>query len=363
MKEAIISGRVAVVSDIHSNLEAFEKTLDHIDEQSMQRAGPIEKTVCVGDVVGYGDKPRECIDLAVERCDKIGRGNHEQSVDDAHNAPLLALTSVGDCGEGANEGTYWAHRQVYGVDTKLEDTVEEMRATTQRIVNSATPEAIARLKSEFHQKLHDNIPESTGLFEKKRDYAKRVADYARFSAVVQADSDHMQSEIARIEKGNKYIELMRSWPTQYTLQIGKYKVLFVHDNPIKPGNGFYALLPNNPLFNDTERKYSADQIFDLWGTVCPDIDIVVTAHSHFSFVKNDPKASRRKQYNRILVNAGSIGIPRDGEPEATCLIINPNAPKRPVTIQRVKGIDYEAIGQRWASKGLANKFLELSKLD
>jgi predicted phosphodiesterase len=49
--------RYAVISDIHSNLEAFEAFLKSAVSLS------IDKTVCLGDIVGYNANPNECVEL------------------------------------------------------------------------------------------------------------------------------------------------------------------------------------------------------------------------------------------------------------------------------------------------------------
>ena len=66
--------RIAVLADIHSNLEALEAVL-----RALERAR-IDRFVCVGDVVGYGANPKECIDLVREKCDIVIAGNHDWAV-------------------------------------------------------------------------------------------------------------------------------------------------------------------------------------------------------------------------------------------------------------------------------------------
>lgn len=63
----------AVLSDIHGNLEAFQAVLRDLDEQG------VEDVICLGDVVGYGPNPKECIDLA-GRFGVTLEGNHEQAL-------------------------------------------------------------------------------------------------------------------------------------------------------------------------------------------------------------------------------------------------------------------------------------------
>ena len=66
--------KLAIISDVHSNLHALEAVLNEIN-----RFTP-EMTVCAGDVVGYGAYPNECCELLRERTSKIVRGNHDRAV-------------------------------------------------------------------------------------------------------------------------------------------------------------------------------------------------------------------------------------------------------------------------------------------
>jgi len=48
--------RLAIVSDIHGNLEALERVLADLDTRQP------DAVACLGDFVGYGASPNECID-------------------------------------------------------------------------------------------------------------------------------------------------------------------------------------------------------------------------------------------------------------------------------------------------------------
>jgi predicted phosphodiesterase len=61
----------AIISDIHSNLEALQAVLADIEKHK------VEEIYCLGDVVGYGPNPRECIDLVMQ-CKLVLLGNHDQ---------------------------------------------------------------------------------------------------------------------------------------------------------------------------------------------------------------------------------------------------------------------------------------------
>src|SRR5437764_1000662 len=67
--------RYAIFSDIHANLEALEAVLAKIDEIAEKE--PIDAIWFLGDLVGYGPDPNECIIKLRERTDVIIAGNHD----------------------------------------------------------------------------------------------------------------------------------------------------------------------------------------------------------------------------------------------------------------------------------------------
>lgn len=62
---------IAIISDIHANIEALEQVIDDIQKQE------VDKIICLGDIVGYGPNPNECI----EKLKNLGclclAGNHD----------------------------------------------------------------------------------------------------------------------------------------------------------------------------------------------------------------------------------------------------------------------------------------------
>jgi predicted phosphodiesterase len=66
--------KVAIISDIHGNRQAFEAVLDDILEES------VAEVWCLGDLVGYGADPDACVDLAREATDLCLAGNHDLAV-------------------------------------------------------------------------------------------------------------------------------------------------------------------------------------------------------------------------------------------------------------------------------------------
>jgi|GEM_PF-45494 len=74
---------VALLADIHANLPALQQVLAHLDREG------IDRIVCLGDLVGYGPHPAECIDLACERGFICLRGNHDHMVGTSMPVPSM----------------------------------------------------------------------------------------------------------------------------------------------------------------------------------------------------------------------------------------------------------------------------------
>jgi predicted phosphodiesterase len=87
--------RVAVISDIHSNLQALEAVLEHADREGF------DELWCLGDIVGYGAKPSECLALVLERSAICLGGNHDLVV----SGKLAIDLFTSDAGEAAR----WTH--------------------------------------------------------------------------------------------------------------------------------------------------------------------------------------------------------------------------------------------------------------
>lgn len=64
----------AIIGCIHGNYEALRATIDDI------RARGIERIVCLGDVVGFGPDPVECVELVRQSCFMAIRGDHDEGV-------------------------------------------------------------------------------------------------------------------------------------------------------------------------------------------------------------------------------------------------------------------------------------------
>jgi putative phosphoesterase len=63
--------RIAVISDIHSNLHALKEVVSSVEDEG------IDMVLCAGDIVGYGAFPNECCDIVRRLADRAVVGNHD----------------------------------------------------------------------------------------------------------------------------------------------------------------------------------------------------------------------------------------------------------------------------------------------
>jgi diadenosine tetraphosphatase ApaH/serine/threonine PP2A family protein phosphatase len=85
----------AIISDIHANAAALKAVLADIDAKGIKRI------VCLGDTVGYGPDPLECVDLVKAKCDWSILGNHDYGV----------LYEPTNFNPGAESAAFWTREQ------------------------------------------------------------------------------------------------------------------------------------------------------------------------------------------------------------------------------------------------------------
>ncbi len=90
--------RVAIISDIHGNLQALKAVMEEIDRL---QADVIH---CLGDTVGYGPFPNECLDIVRERCKVVLKGNHDSG--------LIGETSLDDFNQHGLKAIRWSQEKV-----------------------------------------------------------------------------------------------------------------------------------------------------------------------------------------------------------------------------------------------------------
>ena len=115
----------AIISDIHANLEALEEAFRHID-----KAG-VDEILCLGDIVGYGANPNECVDLVRGRCDHVLLGNHD--------AAAVGLTSVEYFNAHARRAAEWTTGQLTGENAAYLESLPMIHRTEDFYAVHASP--------------------------------------------------------------------------------------------------------------------------------------------------------------------------------------------------------------------------------
>ncbi len=115
MSQRIPPQRIALVTDVHGNLPAFQAVLDDIE------AVGVEETWCLGDVIGYGAQPDECVALARESCDRCLVGNHDLVV--------LDKLDISDFSAGAAAAAEWTKENIAPASVEFLTALEPQDGT------------------------------------------------------------------------------------------------------------------------------------------------------------------------------------------------------------------------------------------
>ncbi len=206
--------RLMIFSDIHGNLEALQSVFSDADKRNIHRS------ICLGDLVGYGPYPNECIELVKKRKNcRCLAGNHDVAA--------LWETSPYGMSKSAQDAILW--------------TMEQLSDTNKKYLQS--------------------LPDRIDLFN----------------------------------------------------------MTFVHANPYNPRGWRYI----------TDRKYA---LRSFSATSCQYLFIghshkplVITRKRFFSidFQKvSGPQKITIKDQRRYIINCGSVGQPRDNNPDACYLVFD-----------------------------------------
>lgn len=233
--------RIAVISDIHGNLEALEAVAADI------RAQDCQSIVCLGDTVGYGANPIECLEWV--------RDNADISILGKHDAAVLGLSPL-------------------------------------KFFSTYSAEVILRTRA--------MLPQAS------KDYLASLPLLAHFKDAT-----------------------------------------FVHGS-----------LDTPELFNWVQTTYDAYLFLELMET---SVAFYGQTHCPISFTRSSrishsfSEKIRLKNYEKTLVNVGSVGQPRDDNPKASYGIYD--YPKRRIKIHRVE-YDIEACAQKILAADFPSVFAE-----
>jgi diadenosine tetraphosphatase ApaH/serine/threonine PP2A family protein phosphatase len=96
--------RYAILSDIHGNDDALQAVLADINAFINEQRAPLDAIWCLGDIVGYGPEPSACVRRVREYCDACIAGNHDWAA--------LGKIDLEDFSDVAAESAEWTGAQL-----------------------------------------------------------------------------------------------------------------------------------------------------------------------------------------------------------------------------------------------------------
>lgn len=196
--------KIAIISDIHSNLEALTTTFAGIEKEG------VDEIICLGDIVGYGANPNECVEAVRNAVPHVLLGNHDEA-------------------------------------------------------------ALDLSKTEFFNP-----------------HARIAAEWT----------------------GQTLTEENRAYLADLPLTLERNGLYFVHSSPFEPAEWHYILTPSDAAVNFGE--FTAPVCF--------------VGHSHVPEIFcDDPWTKEVVRDKKFIVNVGSVGQPRDGDPRLSYGIFDTDA--------------------------------------
>jgi diadenosine tetraphosphatase ApaH/serine/threonine PP2A family protein phosphatase len=245
----------AVISDIHANASALKSVLADIESRGITRI------VCLGDTVGYGPDPLECVDLVRAKCTWSLMGNHDYGV----------LYEPTNFNPGAESAAFWTRAQF---DQEPDPTLRAQRY-------------------EFLNRLRVRVVEQVG------------PSGIEFGANGSANGTNGGANGGTNGAAN-----------------GKIPLLAVHGSPRRPINEY--IFPDDAV-NATDKLESIfDRVQRLCIVGHTHVPGVFTNEPDF-YPPTELGENRYtfQEGEKAIINVGSVGQPRDFDPRASYVIIHP----------------------------------------
>lgn len=117
--------KAAIISDVHANLEALHVVLKDIKKRRLK------SIFCLGDLVGYGANPNECIDLCLKESKVVVAGNHDWAA--------VEKTDIASFNPVAAEAIRWTRQKLDPEVAKKLKGLELARQVDNLVLVHATP--------------------------------------------------------------------------------------------------------------------------------------------------------------------------------------------------------------------------------
>ena len=134
--------RYAILSDIHGNDEALSAVFRDIAQVKDEYGAPMDQIWCLGDVVGYGPEPSECVRRIRSSCDICIAGNHDWAA--------IEKLDLSDFSKSAAASARWTRNQL-----KIEEPMRVLAHQHQLFTDVSSPHLKSTL-SVTHRDSHQN---------------------------------------------------------------------------------------------------------------------------------------------------------------------------------------------------------------
>ena len=129
---------------------------------------------------------------------------------------------------------------------------------------------------------------------------------------------------------------LRELPAQFPLELGDLRVRLVHGSPRKINEYLFAERPDNTM----------ERLLDM-----AEADVLVCGHTHIPYHRILPSG-------RHIVNAGSVGKPKDGNPQACYVVLDAVNRDLSVTFNRVS-YDVERTARAIEASEMPHEYAEM----
>lgn len=365
--------RYAIFTDIHANLEALHAVLAKIDE--LAQHDPIDQIWFLGDLVGYGPNPNECIRLVRERTTVVIAGNHDWAA--------VGKIDLEDFSPAARTSAEWTAKQLTEEHQDfLSNLPERLDIDDCTLVHGSpfgplweylTSEVLAERSFEhfssrycfvghthipviFQQPdLISNVP-TAPLESSEQEEAVSAPSLETFdeeddnAAVTENGSEKPGTDPAPTGQG-KSTEMLKS-ELELAAENDLTEADIPESIPIFPDDYM-----NNEREEETEELVTAEEVIvsaedRLKGEIAELLELLglsqnMVAVTNEMVIPPEGNWSAPDGY-RAIVNPGGVGQPRDGDPRAAFMVYDT---KRGFTFYRVP-YDYEKTQEKISKAGL-----------
>lgn len=180
--------RYGIFSDVHSNLEALESVIGVYKQES------IDKYLCVGDVVGYGANPKECIEKVSLLSATTIAGNHDRA-----SVNLFPTEYFNDI---AKEAIFWTRKNLTQKETLFLETLKLTYKTEDFVIVHGTLDN----PQDFNYMLDSYAAqESFRILDTNICFIGHTHIAGNFILTEDKQVLYTQENILRIKEENKYI--------------------------------------------------------------------------------------------------------------------------------------------------------------